>query len=163
MYSSPAPSPQPYKSLFADLPASSSLNYIGGLGGGSSMKSGKNYAGVSRSFRPVNSGPSYLGNLAGVSMQFSYSAPAPSSYQSSFAQPAAPAPYQSSFSPSPAPYQSSFSPAPAAAPANTGSYLENLGRGSSGSVSSSYSGMASSFARSTGQMAGASSGYLSNL
>ena len=132
------------------------------------MKPGKSYAGVSRSFRPTNTGPSYLGNLKGATMQSSsysspsYSAPAPPSYQSSYSQPAAPAPYQSSFAPAPAPYQSSFSTSSAPAPANTGSYLENLGRGSS--VSKSYSGMANSFARSTtGQMAGATSGYLSNL
>jgi len=114
-------------------------------------------------------------------MQSTYNAPAPApapaqpAYQSSFAQPAAPAPapYQSSFAPAPAPapYQSSFAqpaPAPAAAaPVNTGSYLANLGGGSSmpsGSVSKSYSGMADSFSRATtGQMAGATSGYLSNL
>ena len=67
--------------------------------------------------------------------------------------------------PAPAPYQSSFAPAPApaaSAPVNTGSYLANLG---GGSVSQSYSGMASSFSRATTghQMAGATSGYLNNV
>lgn len=175
-----APAPAPYKSSFADMPANSSTNYISTIGGGSKMKSGKNYAGVSRSFRPATgfAQSGYLEGIKGKTMQSSGYSSTPSygsSSSYSYGQPAAPAPapYSSSYSyggsaaPAPAP-QSSYSyggsAAPAPAPAN-GSYLDNLSGGAArgAAQSSSYSGMRSSFSKSAQPMAGATGSYLSQL
>jgi hypothetical protein len=68
-----APAPAPYVSSFASAPASNDLNYMGSLGGGSAMKSGKNYSGVSSKWAPARS------------TGFTPSAPAPAPYVSSFA------------------------------------------------------------------------------
>jgi hypothetical protein len=57
------------------VPVSSGLNYLGGLGGGSAMKSGTNYLGMSRTFRPTASN-SYLDKVT-------QAAPVVSSYSSS--------------------------------------------------------------------------------
>jgi hypothetical protein len=174
-----APAPAPYKSSFADMPANSSTNYIGTIGGGGKMKSGLNYAGVSRSFRASTGGfgqSSYLDGIKDKTMLSSGYSSTPSygsSSSYSYGQPAAPAPapYSSSYSyggsavPAPAP-QSSYSyggsAAPAPAPVN-GSYLDNLSaRGSA--QSSSYSGMRNTFSKSAAQpMAGATGSYLSQL
>jgi hypothetical protein len=182
-YGGGAPAPAPYKSSFADMPANSNVNYISTIGGGSKMKSGKNYAGVSRSFRPSTGGfgqSSYLDGIKGKTMQSSSYSSTPSygsSSSYSYGQPAAPAPapYSSSYSyggsaaPAPAP-QSSYSyggsAAPAPAPAN-GSYLDNLsaagGSARGAAQSSSYSGMRSTFSKSAQPMASATGSYLSQL
>lgn len=135
-YAPPTPAAAPYTSPFANLPASSSLDYLKTVGGGNQMKGGRNFSGVSSYFRPTYStgNSAYLDDLKGRVMTSSSPAPAapapyqssfasppapapqaPAPYQSSFAQPPAPAPYQSSFAspPAPAPYQSSFAPASA--------------------------------------------------
>lgn len=139
------PAPAPYTSSFADLPASNSLNYIATIGGGSQMKSGPNYTGMSRSFQPSNdavSGSVYLSNLKGASVtSFANGATAPAApAQNSFA----PAPAQSyaPAPPAPAPYQSSFAEAPATTA--TG-YIGTIGGGSQMKPGPNYTGMSSSF------------------
>ena len=98
--STPAPASAPYVSGFANVAPSNGLNYLGGLGGGGSMKSGRNFSGVSSSFKPTNTGPSYLANLPGQVMQSTYgSAAAPA--QPSYSQPAAPAPQPAAPAPAP--------------------------------------------------------------
>jgi hypothetical protein len=103
------------------MPANSDLNYLNALGAGNGkMKSGPNYAGVNRSFRPTRSqgNAAYLDNLKGAVLSNGYAAP--QAYANGFAAPqqfapapAPAAPYQSSFAPAPAPaYKSSFAPAP---------------------------------------------------
>lgn len=114
-YSAPAPAPAPYRSPFADQPANSDLDYLKTLSGGGSMKSGRNFSGVSSYFRPVQ-GITYIETLKDKVM-------APPSYSVG----GAPAPV-SSYS-----YGGSSTPAPAPAPsrpsrglAGFGSYLDNL-------------------------------------
>ena len=61
-------------------PVVNSLNYMGSLGGGNAMKSGKNYAGVSRKFGVVQSTNSYLDqvkNAPAAATSYTYSPPAP--------------------------------------------------------------------------------------
>lgn len=129
-YGSPTPAPAPatYRSIHADAPANSDLNYLKTLGGGATMKSGRNYSGVSSYFRQTRSGSSYLDALKDAVMApASYSAPSYSAPTPSYA---APTP---SYDPTPSySYGSSSAPAPA-----NGSYLDNLG-GSSSFGSSSY-------------------------
>ena len=109
-------------------PVVNSLNYMGSLGGGNAMKSGKNYSGVSGSkWGAVRSTNSYLDQVKDTVMQ-------PSAYT-----PAAPAPATSYTYTPPA-------PAPAAVPALN--YMSSLS-GSSNvatTVKKNYSGFGSTFA-----------------
>jgi hypothetical protein len=141
------------------MPANNNVNYMGALAGGNKMKSGKNFSGVSSTFRQTSTGQSsYLDGIKGKTMQTSsytsssYGSTNNNSY--SYGQ-SAPAPA----------YTSSFAPAPAAP--NSGSYLENLNRGAA--MSSSYSSMQNSFSAAPGSAqpskpaATTSAGYLASL
>jgi hypothetical protein len=107
---------------------SNSLNYMGSLGGGNAMKSGKNYAGVSRKFGPTQSTNSYLDQVKGAVMQTSSYAPAPTPASTYTYTPPAPA------------------PAVSAVPALN--YMSSLGgsNGASTTAKKNYSGFGSTFA-----------------
>jgi hypothetical protein len=73
VYTPPASQPaQQSYSVDASVPASTDLNYIKSLGGGSAMKSGPNYSGVSRSFQKTAPSTVYTPPAA-ESVQQSYS------------------------------------------------------------------------------------------
>jgi hypothetical protein len=128
---SPTPAPPAYVNGFAHIAPNKDLNYIATLGGGSAKKWGRDYSGVSSTFRPTYSvgNASYLDQLKGK--VFALSAPpqpaSSSSSQSSYSyNPAAwtghttPAPSSNSYSygsPAPAPASYSYGGS-AAAPAN---------------------------------------------
>lgn len=110
-------------------PVVNSLNYMGSLGGGNAMKSGKNYSGVSNKFGVVRSTNSYLDQVKNTVMQ-------PSTYT-----PAAPAAATSYTYTPPA-------PAPAAAAVPALNYMSSLS-GSTNvatTVKKNYSGFGSTFA-----------------
>jgi hypothetical protein len=143
------------------MPANNSVNYMGALAGGNKMKSGKNFSGVSSTFRQSNTRQSsYLDGIKGKTMQtssYTFSSSYGSTNNNSYS-------YGQS-APAPA-YTSSFAPAPAAP--NSGSYLENLNRGAA--MSSSYSSMQNSFSAASGSAqqpskpaATTSAGYLASL
>jgi hypothetical protein len=84
---SPPPAPKPaYVNSFSHVQPNNSLNYIATLGGGSAKKWGRDYTGVSSTFRPTYSvgNASYLDNLKGKI--FSLSQPQPQSPVSSSSQ-----------------------------------------------------------------------------
>jgi hypothetical protein len=161
----PAPAPAPYVSSFASAPApapaSNGLNYMGSLGGGSAMKSGKNYSGVSGSKW-----------ASAKSTGFEPSAPAPAPYVSSFSASASapasgtgPANYMSSlgggsamksgknysgvsnkFGPTKSnSYLDTVSPSAPGPVASGTSYLSALGGGSAMKSGKNYLGMSSKF------------------
>jgi hypothetical protein len=75
------------------VPVGNSLNYMGSLGGGNAMKSGKNYSGVNSKFGTVRSTNSYLDQVKNTVMQPStYTAAAPAAATSYTYSPPTPAP-----------------------------------------------------------------------
>jgi hypothetical protein len=117
----PAPAPAQYKSSLADAPANNDLHYLKTLGGGSSVKSGRNYSGVSSYFRTITSATSYTDNLKGKTMapaSYTFSAPPPPQQQAAWGMPPSPPPAAATPPPTPPPSK--------AAVRGFGSYLDNL-------------------------------------
>lgn len=116
-YAPPAPAPPAYTSAFAHLPANSDLNYLATVGGGSQMKGGRNYSGVSSNYPTTYStgNAAYLDDLKGAVMT------------SGWANGAAAPPPQGAVSNSYSSMQNSFAAAAQpSAPVNTASYLNSL-------------------------------------
>lgn len=102
--------------------AANSFNYMGSLGGGNAMKSGKNFAGVNQKFAATRSGNSYLDQVKGAKMEPSQYAPAASTAASS--------------------YVSSFADAPAS---NGLNYMGSLGGGNAMKNGKNFAGVGSTF------------------
>ena len=143
-----APAPAPYQSAFADLPASASNDYIGTIAGGSQMKSGPNYQGMSRTFRAshnVVSNSVYLENLKQGNAMTSYAngASAPANGFAAAPAPAFSAPAPAVSAPAPAPYQGAAAGAGVASAIS--GYIGTIGGGSQMKPGPNYTGMSSSF------------------
>jgi len=167
VYTPPASQPaQQSYSVDASVPASTDLNYMKTLGGGSAMKSGPNYSGVSRSFQKTASTSVYTPPASQPAQQsYSFDASVPAStdlnyiksigggnamksgpnymgVSRSFQQATASNVYTP---PAAAPVDQSYSAASSFQSNNDLNYIKTLGGGSSMKSGPNYSGVSRAF------------------